>query len=564
MKMNLKRIASISLIFLLAGLVLFIHTPSSVRRRPENVNVILLTVDSIRQDHLGCYGYKRMTSPNIDGIARNGGLFHRAFSQSAWTMPGIMSILTSLQPPVHGIDHRGAMPNPAVKTLLDCFREAGYVVPNICFLLSVPELSTIHAGPPEEKYFSEEDDEELLRWLDENQESKFFVWYHHRGPHLPYRVREGLRSMFLPTFPPEGMLTSGMRAVLSDAAVVPVGTAEFGATDLPLLIGLYDAEMKALDNFVGKLMSRLRKYDLLENTLIVITGDHGEELLDHGFVGHASTMRAVTLYDEVIRIPLIFSLPGYLPRGSEIDEQVQQVDIMPTILDVAGLPIPSGVQGRSLAPFLLDSKEEAGSSPPIFVESVYGGYQATEEMARTYWRCIRTDAWKLIEMEGPEGKSYQLYDLLLDPRELKDVYAEDAAPVPFLKELLAGMINQNEVRRRTIDRRATATASTDGQAVCPEFLFPYEGVVLRYPERGGIVRAAWTGQSDSTYIVEYDVGEGIHHLSGSFAVIGDKRDYGPYAEEMWSALAVRNPWRIRISPDVQPRCWSEWIEFSFE
>lgn len=562
--MNLKKILPALAIMLLAGLLLFINTPPSTRRLPSDINVILLTIDSIRPDHLGCYGYKRMTSPNIDGMADNGQLFRRAFSQSAWTIPGIMSILTSLQPPVHRVEQRGDMLNPAITTLLDCFREAGYTVPNICFLLTIPEFSTIRVGPPEEKYFSDKDDEELLRWLDDNHQSKFFLWYHYRGVHLPYKAKKDARSVFLPAFPPEEELSSGIKAVLSDAAVVPVGTAEFEESDRPYLEGLYDAEIKELDTFVGKLYSSLRGYDLLEKTLIVITADHGEELLDHGFVGHASTMRAATLYDEVIRIPLIMSLAGYMPKQREIYEQVQQIDMMPTILDIAGIPIPPGVQGRSLAPLFLDQKEENESSVPVFAETVYGGFQATEEMAKTRWRCVRTDAWKFIEIEGPTGKAFQLYDLLSDPKELQSVYGEKALKTPFLEMLLAEWRRQNEVRRKAIAIGATRIASTDEKAVCPQFFFPHDGAVLRFDERDGVIRASWIGDPHMTYVVEYDIGEGIHHLTGSFAAFGDKRDFGPYSRELWSSLAVRNPWRVRISADVQPRCWSEWIEFNFE
>jgi len=550
-------------IIILAGLLLFIGTPPATKRKPGDVNVILLTVDSLRPDHLGCYGYKKMTSPNIDAIAERGQLFRRAFSQSAWTIPGIMSILTSLQPPVHEVDERGKTLNPALTTIFDCFRDAGYTVPNICFLLTIPEFSTIRVGPPEEKYFSGEDDEELFRWLDENHESKFFVWYHHRGVHLPYKPKEGSRLMFVPRLAPQESLSKGIKAVLSESAVVPVGTVEFERSDKPIIEGLYDGEVRDLDSFVGRLYARLRKFGLIEKTLIVITADHGEELMDHGFVGHASTMHAATLYDEVIRIPLIMSLPGYLSEGRKIREQVQQIDIMPTILDVAGIPIPPGVQGRSHVPLILDAKTEKESSAPVFAETVYGGYQATEELPGTRWRCVRTDAWKLVEIESLLGVSYQLYDLLLDPKELQDVYDEKNQTAAILETLLTEWKHQNSARKKAITARASAAASGD-RTVCPQILFPCDGAVLRFAERKGIVRASWTGDPSATYVVEYDIGEGIHRLTGSFAVFGGRRDFGPYSKEMWTALAVRNPWRVRVSPDTHPRCWGDWIDFTFE
>lgn len=551
-------------IIVLAGILFFINTSPAARRRPSDINVILLTIDSLRPDHLGCYGYERMTSPSIDAMAERGQLFRRAYSQSAWTIPGIMSILTSLQPPVHQVTRRGDMLDPAIRTIFDCFRDAGYTVPNICFLLTIPEFSTIRVGPAEEKYFSEEDDEELFRWLDENHDSKFFLWYHHRGVHLPYKPKDGSREMFLPGFMGREPLSNGIRAVSSDAAVVPVGTVEFERDDKPIIEGLYDGEVKDLDAFVGRLYARLRKFDLLEKTLVVITADHGEELMDHGFVGHASTMHAATMYDEVIRIPLILSLPGYLPEGRGIREQVQQIDIMPTILDIAGIPIPPGVQGRSLVPLLLDAEAEKESSVPVFAETVYGGYQATEEMSGTYWRCVRTDGWKLVEIESPHEKSFRLYDLLQDPGELRDVYDEKAREASILETLLTEWKHENNARKKAIAAASSTVASTGDKEVCPEFIFPYDGAVLRFAERNGSVHSAWTGDPNTTYIVEYDIGEGVHSLTGTFAVFGDKRDFGPYSKELWVSLAVRNPWRVRVSPDTQPRCWSDWVEFTFE
>jgi len=560
----MRRIMTTLVIMILAALLLLVRTPPFRKRLPKDVNVIMLTVDSLRPDHLGCYGYSKMKSPNIDAIAASGQLFRRAYCQSAWTIPGVMSIITSLYPPVHQVDERGDMLDPNITTMFDCFREAGYRVPNICFLLTVPEFSTIRVGPVEEKYFSGEDGEELIRWLDENHDSKFFVWYLYRGVHLPYRPKQGADSIVSALLPDEEPLSSGIRAVLSDAAVVPVGTASFQQSDRSIVEGLYDGEIGDLDVFVGRLFHRLRRYGLLQKTLVVITADHGEELLDHGFVGHASTMHSATLYDEILRIPLIMSLPGYLPQGVEIQEQVQQIDIMPTVLGILNLPVPAGIQGRNLAPLLFGSQKQAELSVPVFAETVYGGYQATEEMAETRLRSVRTDAWKLIETDAPQGKTYQLFDLPLDTREHTDVYAENRQAASALKILLMEWSRENTIRGNAIKTRGVAVSRQDRQAICPEMIFPYDGVVLRYGEREGMVRASWAGSPNSTYIIEYEIGTGVHHLTGSFVAFGNRRDFGPYSREIWSSIAVRNPWRVRISPDTHPRCWNEWIQFTFE
>jgi hypothetical protein len=475
-----------------------------------------------------------------------------------------MSILTSLQPPVHQVERRGDLLDPSIVTLFDCFQEAKYVTPNICFLLTIPEFSTIRVGPPEEKYFDERNGEELFRWLDENHGTKFFIWYLYRGVHLPYTPTNKSLLAFRKNVLAEEQLSKGVRAVLSDAAVVPVGTVEFEQGDRDILADLYDAEVRDFDLFVGRLLTRLRRYGLLDKTLLVITADHGEELLDHGFVGHASTMHSATLYDEIIKIPLIMTLPGYLPGGGQIREQVQQIDIMPTILDVVGLPLPTGVQGRSLASLLFHSGKQRGSSIPAFAETVYGGYQATEDMATIRYRCVRTDGWKLIEQEGPAGETYQLYDLLLDPKEFENVYDKNIRVATAHKTLLEEWQRENTVSRRVVMAATTGVSPQGPQKDCPQFLFPYDEAVLGFEERGGMVRASWTGTPESTYVIEYEIGTGVHNLTGAFVAFGNRRDFGPYSGEIWKSLAIRNPWRVRVSPDVHPRCWSEWIEFTFE
>ncbi len=559
----MKVIGRLLALIFLAGLLLLLNERPYIGTVPKDLNVILLTVDSLRPDHLGCYGYKKPISPNIDALAEKGVLFRRAYSTSAWTLPGLMSILTSLPPSVHGLDRRGATLNPQIITIFDCFADAGYRLPNICFILSLPECSTIRIEPVERQYFSEEDSEELFRWLDENHDMKFFLWYHYRNLHLPYRPREASHSLFLARKPDEQRLSPGIRAVLSDSASVLATSVKFDPAERPIIEDLYDGEVKELDAFVGRLQARLLKYGINEKTLLVITADHGEELLDHGFVGHASTAGTSNLCDEVIRIPLIISLPQYLPGASRIREQVQQIDIMPTILKIAGVPIPPGLQGRSLVPLIRDAAKRSESSAPVFVETICGGYQATEEMSKTWARCVRTDSWKLIETEGPQEKKYQLFDLSTDPKEQRDVYAENREAADVLQTLLEEWQRGNSIRRNATFSLGSEFSLGSGEKTCPQFIFPYNEAPLSFIQRHGIISASWTGDPLSTYVIEYEIGSGLHRLTGSFLVSGNQRDFGPYSRELWSALVARNPWRVRISPDAQPRCWSEWIEFTF-
>jgi hypothetical protein len=237
---------------------------------------------------------------------------------------------------------------------------------------------------------------------------------------------------------------------------------------------------------------------------------------------------------------------------------------MPTILDIVGIPVPSGVQGRSLAAMMFDARKRNESSVPVFAETIYGGFQADEEMAKTRLRGVRTDAWKLIETDTPEARTFQLFDLLTDPKEIRNVYDENTQTAATLRTLLSEWKRENMARRSAIVDAGATVLPGGSFPGCPQMLFPYDGVVLRYQERNGTIRSSWVGSPNSSYVIEYDIGQGVHHLSGSFVTFGNERVFGPYSRDIWSALAARNPWRIRVSPDTNPRCWSEWVRLEFE
>jgi arylsulfatase A-like enzyme len=218
------------------------------------------------------------------------------------------------------------------------------------------------------------------------------------------------------------------------------GTADFvPELDRPAVNALYDGEVRVFDDAVGRWVRKLEQLGLLEDTLIVILADHGEELLERGHVGHCSCNLKGTLYDECIRIPLILRLPGKLPAGRVVRRQVSQIDVMPTLLELAGLGVPDFVEGSSLLPLIWD--ETQSFREEAFAETTPAGWQSLPEDDREIW-CLRTERWKLILNTDAAGRSqrYELYDLTADPGETRDLYAPGHPAVPRLAASLRAYI----------------------------------------------------------------------------------------------------------------------------
>ncbi len=326
----------------LALLALFFSTMA------VQANVIIFTIDSCRADRFGTYGNQPSPTPNIDQWARRGTVFTNASSVSAWTAPGLVSILSGLYPRVHGVDNRDRMGSPEIQTLPRIFREKGYRTPNLNFFTFAPYYRNLGLGAVERKYLGADESKTILNWLEGNtgpgSESPFFLWFHTTLVHQPYRpAQEAMPA------PREDLEKSpGIKAVLN-GAIVPFGSTHFTPDDKPVLDALYEAELKEVDTLFGKVLQLLEDRQLLDSTLIVVTADHGEELLDHGFVGHASTSLHAKLYQELVHIPLFVSWPGHVPSGMIVSDPVSQIDILPTVSRLCGVEIPARSSGtRSL------------------------------------------------------------------------------------------------------------------------------------------------------------------------------------------------------------------------
>ncbi|MGW8179662.1 MAG: sulfatase family protein, partial [bacterium] len=462
------------LVFLLA----FGYSFSSSERP---ANVLLFTIDSCRADRFGLYGHKNNTTPNIDEWSNTATVFTNAYSTSAWTAPGLVSIVTGLYPPVHGVNNRDRMGSPNLITLPKLFKRRGYRVPNLNFFTFAPYYRNLGLGKVEREYFGRQAEAPYLNWLKRNlkgpEEPPFFLWFHVTTVHQPYRTDpEKLHSILGGKEPSQGIHS------VMNGAIVPYGSTSFEETDRPILEALYDEEMSRVDRFFGEVLRLLTKANQLETTLIVMTADHGEELLDHGFVGHASTSLRARLYEEILHIPLIVSWPGRVAEGKVEHNLVSQVDILPTISHLLGWESIGFHQGENLF--------KAPDDRQLFFESVVAGNQTTREKEHIWVRGVRHGRYKF-------QASGELFDLANDPQETTDIAAEEPGVAKDMAKSLDSWLKEAERLRselfppyQNVVRRKSSK--------CPRIHTPGNNSVLEYDRHTGALLFGWTGDMETT------------------------------------------------------------------
>ena len=316
--------------------------PPSAEARP---NIVLITIDTLRADHLSCYGYHLKTSPTIDKLAEDGVRFENAYSPIPLTGPSHTSLFTSRFPQEHGARINGyAVPKDSQwLSLPQILKRFGYQ--NGAFVSAWPLTSRLthldrwfdlYDEDLSRKYqvfnssrYAEDVTPLAVSWLEENRAGPFFLWVHYFDPHSPYNLREDFAE-------PE---SSGH----------PNSTREPLNREMANRIKKYDAEIGYADFHIGKLLARLDELGLKESTLVVLTSDHGESLGEHGYVGHGRQ-----LSEGIVHIPLIMRYPARLPAGKVISSNVSLLDATPTILELAVGPqpdrdLPTSFAGRSLA-----------------------------------------------------------------------------------------------------------------------------------------------------------------------------------------------------------------------
>jgi arylsulfatase A-like enzyme/Flp pilus assembly protein TadD len=382
------------------------------------LNVLLVTLDTTRADHIGCYGFALAQTPRMDGLAREGVRCADAISAAPITLPSHSTILTGLYPPAHGVRDNGsyALGDDAV-TLAERLKKAGYRTQAIVSALVLNRRYNLVQGfdgydddlwsEDEAKLFmirsrpGERTAERATAWLDgwsreaapgkSGKRRPFFLWMHLFDAHQPYSMKGADRS-------------------LSPSA--------------------YDAEIGVLDRSVGRVLDELKKLGTLDDTLVIITADHGESLGEHGEKTHA-----VFIYDATVRVPLLLRCPRVLPAGKVYAAPVRSVDLVPTILAALDLPGGTETQGTNLLPAL------RGDVPPPqlpqYSESLLS--EVGFGMAPLYG--VRLGGFKWIRAPKPE-----VYDLARDPQEVANLYPAEARRGANLDRELAAILADSKRR----------------------------------------------------------------------------------------------------------------------
>jgi arylsulfatase A-like enzyme len=397
-------------------------------------NLVLISLDTTRRDHCSVYGYERETTPQLEKFAAEGVRFALAYAPSATTAPSHATLFTSLYPITHRVVKNGRVLTPAYVTLAERLREAGWVTAGVVssYVLDArfglaqgfdtwdddfdPTTATVRneawEGGDRVEVFDRRADAttaHALAWLDGPRERTrpFFLFVHYFDPHAPYLPPAALAR----SFPPADAPGDGLRAQTAR----------------------YDAEIAFTDEQLGVLFDGLAERGLARNTLVVITADHGEGLMQHGHLMHGAQ-----IYEEQVRVPLLLRWPERLPAGRVIDGPVSLIDLAPTLLELMGAPAPEGgaLQGHSLVP-ALEGRAPVDPARPIFLfrQHYQRGFDSGTPVAGEQYG-IRLGDWKLIS--GPDEGTRLLFDVARDPRERRNLAAEQPERAAELESRLAG------------------------------------------------------------------------------------------------------------------------------
>ena len=396
------------LILILAALTAFCAAAQTPAKPP--LNVVLITIDTLRADHVGCYGYKQIKTPNIDGLAADGMRFESAFAVVPVTLPSHSSMLTGTYPMLSGMhDFSGNKLSPLQPTLASVLKQAGYQTGAVIGAAVLDSRFGLNRGFDfyyDHFDFSRLDETNLdemerpgnvvadvaLDWLAKNSQKKFFLWMHLYDPHFPYH-------------PPEPY------------------SREYAAQP-------YDGEIAFADEQVGRLLRFLKEKGIYQNTVIVLCGDHGESLGEHGEKTHG-----FFIYNATMHVPLIIRLPeSRLPEKAArtVADPVSLVDLMPTVLGAVGLEIPSQVQGHNLLPELRGDRTDQLNRDRVLYGETF--------MPRIHFN------WS--ELRGSENTKYhfidaprpELYDLSKDPGEVHNLFTEKKAVAEEMRAKLVSLI----------------------------------------------------------------------------------------------------------------------------
>jgi arylsulfatase len=407
------------------------------------MNIVFIDVDTLRADHLGCYGYAKPTSPAIDRLAAEGVLFERCYAPGIPTTPAHTTIYTGMHPLSHNIvSHGGAVDlNRKIPVFPERLQQAGYTTCAVDNLFDMKPwlargyeyyINPSHKHRVRLLVTCEEINARAIPWLKAQAGAKepFFLFVHYWEPHTPYLPPQKYRQFYdgADPFDPhikslEPIKQTPFWGMWGDTWFRKLGP----ITDPDYVVSLYDGEIRHVDDGIAELLAALDESGLADETLVLFTADHGEVMVRKGiYFDHHG------LYEENIRVPLILRWPGQIPAGRRVDEFVQHMDFAPTLLGLAGASLPETVEGKDF------SGLATGQSPAPLWDRVV----CCENTWQSKW-AVRTDTHKLILSRAPDpygNRPREFYDLTADPGETRNLVDEQPALADELTEWLESWI----------------------------------------------------------------------------------------------------------------------------
>ena len=396
-----KRTYIIVATFCLTGVLAYFIVAGN--RPPEIRNIILISIDTCRADYLSCYGYPQETTPHIDAFARNATRFENVVSPIPITLPAHSSMLTGMIPPFHGVHNNiGYKLAPSIQTFPEILKQNGF---NTSAILSAFVLDKkfgmaqgfdtyhdtfkdVHHNIFGDERKGDETTQVALDWLEKNKDNKSFLFLHYYDPHMDYAPPEPFASKF------------------SD--------------------NLYAGEIAFTDHCIGQVIQKLKELQMYDSALVIITGDHGEMLGEHGEKEHT-----YFIYEAAIKVPLIVKLPGQ-KKAETVTHPVGLVDIVPTLCSILDIDIPSRIQGQDITSLL------QGKVPDSYERFLYSESQVPTRLGASSLMSVSTEKWKYIQATRPE-----LYDLTSDPEEAHNLIGQEPHRARILEDKLREMLEQS-------------------------------------------------------------------------------------------------------------------------
>lgn len=481
--------------------------------RPEPGNpkyVFLICLDAVRPDHLGCYGYSRDTTPRIDRLAGEGAVFEDAVSQAPWTLPSIATVLSSTFPCQHGARRTegtraayGGVSNNFVETLVSNGFETSLFTGGLTLRGKVPAAELSEAA---------------LEWLRERLDRRCLIVIHHYDTHSPYvagrecieRLNPGYEGRFKYSFGDFELLKQARVGRLSEVI-------NLSPEELAHIKSLYDCQIMRGDSSIGLIADSLRAWGRLDEAMIIVFADHGEEFLEHGSIDHGQTV-----YEETIRVPLVIYCPSLITGPRRVGSQVGLIDIGPTILDAVGVEKPSYFEGLSLMPLVSD-RFEAPDRPERPCGLPVTCLISESIARRSEKKAIRRPPWKLIY--DPFFGAGELYRISDDPFEQDNVIES---------------------------HRETASRLTDTLLIMQPY---YPGgwcLAWRSLERPGAVRGVVSLGGEAIEALSHNFLPGIDTETDSLVVTDDWKTvrFSTQAGRGWQGVEIRMPDRANAEVTI--------------